>query len=41
MVSDSPPRLEEVLAAVGTGDSFLDEKSVIESMRYRMKPQDN
>ena len=41
MVSDNPPRLEDVLAAVGTTDSFMEERSSIESMRFRMKPQDN
>jgi hypothetical protein len=41
MVSDNPPRLEEVIKAFGVSDAFLDERSSIESMRFRMKPQDN
>ena len=30
-----------MLSAVGASEPFLEEKSTIESMRFRMKPQDN
>jgi serine/threonine protein kinase len=41
MISENPPSLKDVLTTLAGGEGWLEEKTNIEALRFRLKPQDD
>jgi hypothetical protein len=41
MVGENPPQLSSILGSLGGGEGWIEEKTNIEALRYKMKPQDD
>jgi hypothetical protein len=41
MISENPPNLRDVLTTLSSGEGWLEEKTNVEALRFRLKPQDD
>jgi len=41
MIAENPPKLTDVMTSLGGGEGWLVEKTNIDALRFKMKPQDD